>query len=127
MCRALSKRDISRTRFIGRRLKPVRSLFLEQRGNSVMKTKVGGMGPAEAAASADISDKARALGQAIAKHDVILLTGATTGLIHLIGKTARETGTFHLGISPGASEVEHREHYGLPVDACDALVFTGFG
>jgi uncharacterized protein (TIGR00725 family) len=92
-----------------------------------MKTKVGVMGSAEEAASVDISDTARSLGLAIAERDVILLTGATTGVIHLVGKTAREAGTFHIGISPGADRAEHLEHYRLPIDACDALVYTGFG
>jgi len=85
------------------------------------------MGSAEAAASVDIGEKARALALAIAKRDLILLTGATTGIIHLIGQTARNAGVFHLGISPGANQVEHTGHYHLPADACDVLVYTGFG
>jgi uncharacterized protein (TIGR00725 family) len=130
MCRALSKLNTSRFSLSIQGDGEVLSLTPlvgNEEQIQTMKTKVGVMGSAEAAASADISDKARALAQAIGKRDVILLTGATTGVIHLIGKTVRETGTFHLGISPGASEAEHLEHYGLPVDACDALVFTGFG
>ena len=91
------------------------------------KLKLGVMGSAEAAASVGISDKARALALAIAARNLILLTGATTGVIHLIGKAAREAGAFHIGISPGANETEHRESYGLPLDACDAIVYTGFG
>ncbi len=85
------------------------------------------MGSAEEAPSGEISETARALAAAIAARDLILLTGATTGLIYLIGKTAREAGTFHIGISPGANEREHVEQYGLPIDACDAIVYTGFG
>lgn len=91
------------------------------------KMKIGVMGSAEEAASSEIDEKARDLAAAIADRDIILLTGATTGLIHLIGKTARDAGAFHLGISPGANEREHRERYGLPIDACDAIVYTGFG
>lgn len=85
------------------------------------------MGSAEEAASSEIGEKARELAMAIAERDLILLTGATTGLIYLIGKTAREAGAFHIGISPGANEREHVEPYGLPIDACDAIVYTGFG
>lgn len=92
-----------------------------------MKIKVGVMGSAEDASSSQINDQAIKLALAIAKRDVILLTGATTGIIHLVGKTAREAGTLHLGISPGANEAEHVTHYSLPVDACDAIVYTGFG
>jgi len=85
------------------------------------------MGSAEEAASTAISEIARALALEIARRDLILLTGATTGLIHSIGKSAREAGAFHLGISPGANEREHIERFGLPTDACDAILYTGFG
>lgn len=92
-----------------------------------MKLKVGVMGSAAEAASAQIEHTARALGQAIAARDLILLTGATTGLIHLVGQTARAAGAFHVGISPGENEREHIDAFGLPADACDAVVYTGFG
>lgn len=85
------------------------------------------MGSAEEAGSSKISEIARALALEIARRDLILLTGATSGLIHSIGKAAREAGAFHIGISPGANEREHDEHYLLPSDACDAIVYTGFG
>lgn len=91
------------------------------------KIKIGVMGSAEEAASAEVGEQARALASAIASRDLILLTGATTGLVYLIGKTARQAGAFHLGISPGANEREHIEQYRLPTDACDAIVYTGFG
>ena len=57
----------------------------------------------------------------------MLLTGATTGIVYLVGKAAHDAGTFHIGVSPGTSEIEHIEHYKLPVDACDAIIYTGFG
>jgi uncharacterized protein (TIGR00725 family) len=91
------------------------------------RIKVGVMGSAEEAASSEISEIAQALALEIARHNLILLTGATTGLIHLIGKTAREAGAFHIGISPAANEREHVEQYFLPTEACDAIVYTGFG
>src|ERR1051326_3085382 len=92
-----------------------------------MKTKIGVMGSAGEAATPEIGELARALGKAIAAHDVILLTGATTGVINLVGKTARDAGAFHIGISPGENQREHIETFGLPVDACDVMVYTGFG
>src|SRR5438067_10930477 len=92
-----------------------------------MKIKIGVMGSAAEAALPKIADAARALGQAIAARDLILLTGATTGVVHLAGKAARDAGTFHIGISPGEDEREHVEAFGLPTDACDAVVYTGFG
>ena len=92
-----------------------------------MKTKIGVMGSAEEAATPDIQTVARALGEAIAARDLILFTGATTGIIHLVGETARDAGAFHIGISPGENEREHIERFELPIDACDAIVYTGFG
>jgi len=71
--------------------------------------------------------KAESLGRVIAAQDVILLTGATTGIVYVVGKTAHDAGSFHIGISPGANEHEHVEMYKLPLDACDSLIFTGFG
>lgn len=92
-----------------------------------MKTKVGVMGSAEEITSAELRDKASALGKIIAARDVILLTGATTGLIYATGKAAHEAGAVHIGVSPGGDEHEHIERYGLPTDACDAIIYTGFG
>src|SRR4030095_1357057 len=94
---------------------------------STMKIKVGVMGSAEEASTLALRDKAKALGQAIASRDVILFTGATTGLIYLIGKAVHDAGGFHIGISPAGDEVEHVKRYQLPVDACDAIIYTGFG
>jgi uncharacterized protein (TIGR00725 family) len=92
-----------------------------------MKIKIGVMGPSAEPDSPRMTDLARGLGEAIAARDLIVLTGATTGAVHLIGKTAREAGALHLGISPGANETEHVERFKLPIDACDALIYTGFG
>ena len=97
-----------------------------------MRTKIGVMGSA-APDSAKLEtgkrlvEKAEQLGEAIAKRDVVLLTGATTGLVYVVGKAAHDAGCFHIGISPGSNKEEHAELYKLPLDACDALVYTGFG
>ena len=92
-----------------------------------MKIKIGVMGLAAEAASPKIADAAHALGEAIAARDLALLTGATTGVVYLVGKTAHDAGALHIGISPGENEHEHVEAFGLPTDACDAIVYTGFG
>ena len=97
-----------------------------------MRTKVGVMGSA-APDSARLDsgkvlvEKAEQLGQAIAKRDAVLFTGATTGLVYVVGKAAHDAGCFHVGISPASNESEHVEHYHLPLDACDTIVYTGFG
>src|SRR5689334_24562323 len=90
-----------------------------------MKLKIGVMGSAEE--RPDVIDKAEALGRAIASRDAILLTGATTGLIHTVGKAAREADATHIGVSPAHDAEEHVGRYGLPLDACDAIIYTGFG
>jgi len=71
--------------------------------------------------------KAERLAQAIAKRDVVLFTGATTGIVYVVGKAAHDAGCFHIGVSPASNELEHVQHYKLPLDACDAIVYTGFG
>jgi uncharacterized protein (TIGR00725 family) len=72
-------------------------------------------------------EKASALAQAIAERELLLLTGATTGIVYVVGKTAHDAGTFHVGISPASHSQEHLETYKLPFDACDLIVYTGFG
>ena len=97
-----------------------------------MRTKVGVMGSA-APDSARLEsgkvlvEKAEQLAYAIAKRDVVLFTGATTGLVYVVGKTAHDAGCFHVGISPASNELDHVELYHLPLDACDTIVYTGFG
>ena len=97
-----------------------------------MRIKVGVMGSA-ASESARLETgntlvgRAERLAQAIAGKDVVLLTGATTGIVYVVGKTAHDAGTFHIGISPASNAREHSELYKLPTDACDALIYTGFG
>ena len=96
-----------------------------------MQTKVGVMGSASESGRPEVAqtvtEKAEALGRSIAKHKVLLLTGATTGVVYLVGKTAHDEGAFHIGISPAANQSEHVDNYKLPLDACDAIVYTGFG
>ena len=97
-----------------------------------MRTKIGVMGSA-APDSARLDtgkgliEKAEQLARAIAKRDIVLFTGATTGIVYVVGKTAHDAGCFHVGISPASNELEHTEVYKLPMDACDTLVYTGFG
>jgi uncharacterized protein (TIGR00725 family) len=90
-----------------------------------MKIKIGVMGSAEE--MPDVKEKAEALGRAISTRDAILLTGATTGLIYETGKAARKAGATHVGVSPAHNAEEHVERFELPLDACDAIIYTGFG
>jgi len=70
---------------------------------------------------------AEKLASSIARKDALLLTGATTGVIRIAGLAARAAGVFHIGVSPANNTNEHVKEYDLPVDACDAIVYTGFG
>lgn len=96
-----------------------------------MKIKIGVMGSAgdtlPEEARDRLSEKGEALGRAIASHDVLLLTGATTGIPYAVGSEARRAGAFHIGVSPAENLREHVEGFKLPVDACDAIIYTGFG
>jgi len=97
-----------------------------------MRTRIGVMGSAAPdSARLDMGKalvgKAERLAQAIAKREVVLFTGATTGIVYVVGKAAHDAGCFHIGVSPASNELEHVEHYKLPLDACDAIVYTGFG
>ena len=67
------------------------------------------------------------LGTALAQHDCILLTGATTGLPDLVARAFRKQGGFALGISPAENREEHRQRYALPEDGADVIIYTGFG
>lgn len=96
-----------------------------------MTIAVGVMGSAGDTAGPNnkkaLAEKAGALAQAIAERKLLLLTGATTGLVYLVGKAAHDAGVFHVGISPASDSREHVEKYKLPVDACDLVIYTGFG
>ena len=98
-----------------------------------MRTRIGVMGSAAPDSArldtggGGLVEKAERLAQAIAKRDAVLFTGATTGVVYVVGKTAHEAGCFHVGISPASNQEEHVEFYKLPLDACDTMVYTGFG
>jgi len=96
-----------------------------------MNIKVGVMGSAgDAPGVSDkeaLAEKANALALALAERPMLLLTGATTGIVYVVGKAAHEAGILHVGISPANDSVEHVERYKLPIDACNLIVYTGFG
>lgn len=71
--------------------------------------------------------QAKALGQEIVRQGAVLVTGATTGFPFWAAMGAKEAGGISLGLSPAASEREHLEHYGLPIDYLDLIIYTGFG
>ena len=65
-----------------------------------MRTKVGVMGSAaeiEPGQRVELESKLTQLCTALAANDVVLFTGATTGLMREVGKAARTAGVFHVG------------------------------
>jgi uncharacterized protein (TIGR00725 family) len=97
-----------------------------------MKTTIGVMGSAGGVTSAlngkdVLLQRANALAHALAQPELHLLTGATTGIVYVVGKRAHEAGVFHVGLSPASNSREHVEKYQLPLDACDLIIYTGFG
>lgn len=76
---------------------------------------------------AALTEKANTLAQEIARRDLLLLSGATTGIVYVVGKAAHDAGILHVGISPAHDSREHVEKYKLPLDACDLVIYTGFG
>ncbi|HEY0173407.1 MAG TPA: hypothetical protein VGB98_20520 [Pyrinomonadaceae bacterium] len=95
-----------------------------------MKTKVGVMGSAGGESGVEgegLRASAEALGRAVAARGCVLLTGATTGLPHAAGAAAHASGGLHVGVSPASDAREHAGRYGLPLEATDVLVYTGFG
>src|ERR1041384_1099816 len=96
-----------------------------------MITSIGVMGSAGDAGGQEdkkaLAEKPQARAQAIAERKLQILTGATTGIVYVVGKAAHDGGSFHIGISPAANAAEHVDHYKLPLDACDVIIYTGFG
>ena len=96
-----------------------------------MKVTVGVMGSAgDAPGVSDkeaLAKKANALALALAERPMLLLTGATTGIVYVVGKAAYEAGILHVGISPANDSVEHVGRYKMPLDACNLIIYTGFG
>ncbi len=96
--------------------------------NSHFKIKLCVSGAAETGhCGPDSFEKAEELGREIARHDAILVTGATTGFPLQAAKGAKDEGGISIGFSPASGEYEHRNIYKLPVDYLDLMVYTGFG
>ncbi len=71
--------------------------------------------------------KAEAIGEAIARHKAVLVTGATSGIPFYAAKGAKKAKGSSIGFSPAATRSDHMHRYRLPVDYMDLIVYTGFG
>jgi len=70
---------------------------------------------------------AKELGREIARQGAIIVTGATTGWPLWSAMGAKEAGGTSIGLSPAATEKEHVEKWGLPLDFLDTIIYTGQG
>ncbi len=92
-----------------------------------LKYKICVSGAAETGHCAkDAFEKAEAIGAEIAKRDLVLVTGATTGIPYWSAKGAKMAGGLVIGLSPAASRVAHVKSYRLPTDYHDMIIYTGF-
>ena len=72
-------------------------------------------------------ETAQKLGQELARRNIVVLTGATTGAPLWVAKAAKEAGGLVIGLSPAASESAHKKVYRLPTENHDLIIYTGFG
>jgi uncharacterized protein (TIGR00725 family) len=92
-----------------------------------MKLTIGVMGSSGGELGDEVRRKVYRLGEAIAEHDAILITGGCPGLPYEAVKGAKAKGGLVVGISPGLSIEEHRGKYGSPVKNVDLFIYTGSG
>jgi hypothetical protein len=72
-------------------------------------------------------EKAKELGREIVRQGAVLVTGATTGFPFWAAMGAKEEGGISIGLSPAATEKDHVDSYGLPLEYLDLIIFTGSG
>ncbi|MBI2806270.1 MAG: YHS domain-containing protein [Planctomycetes bacterium] len=92
-----------------------------------MTLKIGVMGGATGRMTKRHLDVAHRVGQAIARNECILITGACPGLPLAAACGAKQEGGFVVGISPGLSLDEHIFKYQSPTEFHDVLIYTGSG
>ena len=92
-----------------------------------MKIKIGVMGSSEIPKDKILIEKTREIGREIARHNCILINGATTGLPDQAARGAKDEEGFVIGISPAKDFQEHVSKYKLPYTYYDSIVFTGIG
>ena len=85
------------------------------------------MGSAGGEFASDVMEKAFQLGEEIASHGCVMLTGACPGLPHQAVRGAKEHDGLIVGISPALSLDEHINRYHSPYEAYDVIIYTGSG
>lgn len=75
----------------------------------------------------DIHQLGYKIGKELAKMDVLVLTGATTGVPLWVAKGVYENGGIVIGVSPARSYLEHVKVYKLPTDYHHTILYSGEG
>lgn len=88
--------------------------------------KIGVSGSAANNCAPGAYKKATAVGQAIAKHGGVCVTGDTTGVPLYAARGSHNAGGITVGISPAHSQEDHERHYRLPLNDMDLVIYTGF-
>lgn len=91
------------------------------------RIKIGVMGSAGGEMAAEILDRCKELGRAIADEGCAILTGGCPGLPHAAVVGCKEHGGLTIGVSPALSLDEHINRYRSPTDHIDVMVYTGAG
>lgn len=73
----------------------------------------------------NIQEIAYKIGKELAKRDILILTGATTGIPLYVAQGAYENGGIVIGISPARSYKEHIKVYKLPTKYHHTILYTG--
>lgn len=92
-----------------------------------MRLTIGVMGSADIDQSDNALARAYALGETIAQHSFVLITGACPGLPYECARGVRKAGGLSVGISPAMSLDEHVYKISSPSDVFDVLIYTGNG
>lgn len=93
-----------------------------------LRVKIGVSGAAETGhCGLHALEMAKGIGSEIVKQGGIVITGATTGFPLWSAMGAKDAGGVSIGLSPAASEQDHIEHWRLPIDYMDLIIYTGFG
>lgn len=74
----------------------------------------------------NVLELSKEVGREIAKNNIALVSGATSGIPYWAAIGAKEEGGISIGISPAVSEKEHIGVYKLPTDYFDVIIYTGF-
>lgn len=102
---------------------------MEQDNNAYhLKYKIAISGAAETEfMPPELMEKVTKLGQLIAQHNMVTVTGATTGAPFWAAKGAKEAGGIVIGISPATTKKEHVEVFHLPLEYHDLIIYVGGG